>query len=156
MLAVGAVVERADHMLVGCEAVLVDLLGAAIAVDVEVRADMGKRIPLRRVLRMQQHGIVATTVIEGAFVGKAVVRVGLAMTHRGFAARRLAGAASAARAARVLAAFDRMLRGSEDARVVGISSSVGRLMACTCPQKWPSSLPRSPENTKSPESMYPA
>src|SRR5690606_21677046 len=45
-----------DYMLPAAPAVVVDNLGLPIAVGVEEAADMGKRVPLGRVLRVQKNG----------------------------------------------------------------------------------------------------
>src|SRR5690606_26457706 len=53
-----------DYMLPAAPAVVVDNLGLPIAVGVEEAADMGKRVPLGRVLRVQKNGVVAQHVRE--------------------------------------------------------------------------------------------
>ena len=55
---------RADHVDARLEAVVVERLGHAVAVGVEEAADMGERVPLRRILQRQDHAIVARHVDE--------------------------------------------------------------------------------------------
>ena len=55
---------RADHVHAGLEAVVVELLGHAVAVGIEQPADMGERVPLGRILKRQDHTIVAHRIDE--------------------------------------------------------------------------------------------
>ena len=55
---------RADDIGAGLEAVVVERLGHAVAVGIEHAADMGERVPLRRILQRQDHAIVARHVHE--------------------------------------------------------------------------------------------
>ena len=84
---------RADHVGARLEAVVVERLGHAVAVGVEHAADMGQRVPLRRVLQRQDHAIVAGHVHEqrvdavGQEVEAPAILVAGRREHRGQAAR---------------------------------------------------------------------
>ena len=54
-VALRVVVGGADDVAAGAIAVVEHVLGAAVAIGVEHLADMGKAVPLRRVLQRQQH-----------------------------------------------------------------------------------------------------
>ena len=59
-----AVVDRPDDIFTGAEAVVEHHLGLAVAVDIELRAHMGERIPLRRILQVHGHEVIAHDVDE--------------------------------------------------------------------------------------------
>ena len=67
-IVVAALVRR-DHIGAGAIAVVEagDLLAAAV--EIEGRSDMGEAVPLRRVLRAHQHGVVADHVAEEMRLG---------------------------------------------------------------------------------------
>ena len=56
------VVARADEVDAGAVAVVVDGLLDAVAVGVELGADVGERVPLRRVLQREGHHVVGPHV----------------------------------------------------------------------------------------------
>ena len=58
----GGVVGRADEVGAGAVAVVVDGLLDAVAVGVELGADVGERVPLRRVLQRERDGVVGPDV----------------------------------------------------------------------------------------------
>ncbi len=71
------IVHRSDDLGVGPEAVVVDAFGHTVAVGIEQRADMGQRIPLRRILQGQQHLVVAEHVERiGVDLGQREIDVG--------------------------------------------------------------------------------
>jgi hypothetical protein len=55
---------RGPHVLAGAKPVVEHQLGGAVAIGVELAADVGERVPLRRVLQGQQHEVVAHHVGE--------------------------------------------------------------------------------------------
>jgi hypothetical protein len=58
----GILLRSRDHVLARAEAVVEHELRLAVAVGVEAAADVGERVPLRRVLQRHQHLVVADHV----------------------------------------------------------------------------------------------
>ena len=59
-----AVIHRPDDVLAGAIAVVEDDLGLAVAIGVEQLADMGKAVPLRRILQRHLDDVVADHIDE--------------------------------------------------------------------------------------------
>jgi hypothetical protein len=78
-------------MLSGAKSVVEDELGFAVAIGVEAAADVGKGIPLRRVLQGEQDEVVGNDVGQPGHVGiQRVAEVLLLAAQRRGDARRLA------------------------------------------------------------------
>ena len=54
----------------GAEAVVEHHLGLAVAVDVELLADMGEAVPLCRILQREQHDVVAHDIDQPRIVAR--------------------------------------------------------------------------------------